>query len=115
VDAIQIQQVTLNLIRNAVDAMRGISSRKKRLTLTTSIVDGQGVEVCVSDTGIGLSDEVRHKMFDAFFTTKAEGLGMGLAICRTIVEAHEGRIWATPNPPHGTAFRFVIPTQPEQD
>lgn len=114
-DAVQIQQVALNLIRNALDAMRGVSPTQRRLTLSTSAADGDAVEVGVGDTGMGLSDEVRRKVFDAFFTTKAEGLGMGLAISRRIVEAHEGRIWATPNSPHGTVFHFAIPTVPEKD
>ena len=109
-DAIQIQQVALNLMRNAVDAMLGVSTNQRQLTLITSLVNGQAVEVGVGDSGAGLSDEIRPKIFDPFFTTKAEGLGMGLAISRTIIEAHEGRIWATPNSPHGTVFRFVIPT-----
>jgi len=109
-DAIQIQQVVLNLIRNAVDAMRGSSSKQRQLTLITSVTDNDAVETCVGDNGIGLSEEIRGKMFDAFFTTKPEGLGMGLAISRTIVEAHEGRIWAAPNSPRGTMFRFVLPT-----
>ena len=113
-DAIQIQQVAVNLIRNALDAMRDMPSKEKQLTLATSIADGDAVEVCVADTGIGLSEEVRRKIFDAFFTTKAEGLGMGLAICQTIIERHEGRIWATPNSPHGTVFRFVMPTVPRR-
>ena len=109
-DAIQIQQVALNLMRNAVDAMLGVSTNQRQLTLTTSLVNGHAVEVGVGDSGAGLSDEIHPKIFDPFFTTKAEGLGMGLAISRTIVEAHEGRIWATPNSPHGTVFRFIIPT-----
>lgn len=114
-DAIQIQQVALNLIRNATDATRGMSLKEKQLTLATSVADGETVEVSVCDTGTGLSEEVRRKIFDAYFTTKAEGLGMGLAISQTIVEAHGGRIWATPNSPQGTVFRFVIPTVPKAD
>jgi len=114
-DAIQIQQVALNLIRNATDAMRGNSWKERHMTLAASVADGDTVEVSVCDTGTGLSEEVRRKIFDAYFTTKAEGLGMGLAISRTIVEAHGGRIWATPNSPHGTVFRFVIPTVPKAD
>ncbi len=109
-DAIQIQQVALNLIRNALDAMRDGPSRPRQLTLTTVAADGEAVEVRVGDSGKGLSEELRHQVFDAFFTKKANGLGMGLAISRTIVETHEGRIWVTPNTPHGCVFRFVVPT-----
>jgi len=109
VDRVQIQQVLLNLIRNALDAMRDVPSKRRRLTLNTSAADGQTVEVCVSDTGHGLSTEAHSRLFEAFYTTKTDGLGMGLAISRTIVEAHDGRIWATPNSPHGTTFRLTIP------
>jgi len=109
VDSVQIEQVLVNLIRNALDAMRDMPSKGRRLTLTTSAADDQTVEVGVADTGIGLSTEVQSKLFEAFYTTKADGLGMGLAIGRTIVEAHGGRIWAAPNSPHGTVFRLSIP------
>jgi len=112
-DDIQIQQVAVNLIRNAVDAMRDMPSDQRCLTLTTSVADGDTVEVGVGDTGKGLSDEALGKLFDPFFTTKAEGLGMGLAISRTIIQTHNGRIWATPNSPQGTVFRFVLPTAGE--
>lgn len=110
-DAIQIQQIVVNLIHNALEAMHDVPSNRKRLTLTTTAADDQSVvEVAVGDGGKGLDAGIREKIFDPLFSTKANGLGMGLAISRTIVEAHEGRIWATPNTPHGTVFRFVIPT-----
>jgi len=109
VDSVQIEQVLVNLIRNALDAMRDVPSKRRRLTLTTSVSDDQAIEVCVADMGEGLSTEAHSKLFDAFYTTKADGLGMGLAISRTIVEAHEGQIWATPNSPHGTIFSLTIP------
>jgi len=112
-DDIQIQQVAVNLIRNAVDAMRDLPSDQRCLTLTTSVTDGNTVEVAVGDTGKGLSDESPEKLFDPFFTTKAEGLGMGLSISRTIIQTHKGRIWATSNSPQGTVFRFVLPTAGE--
>jgi len=108
VDSIQIQQVVLNLVRNALDAMRDVPSNQRELTLHTSAADGGVVEVRVSDTGEGMSDETRRRLFDAFFTTKTEGLGMGLAISRTIIEAHGGQITAAPNSPQGTIFRFAI-------
>ena len=109
-DDIQIQQVAVNLIRNAVDAMRDVPSDQRCLTLTTSVAGADTVEVAVGDTGKGLSDEALGELFDPFFTTKAEGLGMGLSISRTIIQAHKGRIWATSNSPQGTVFRFVVPT-----
>jgi len=112
-DAVQIQQVVLNLIRNALDAMREVPANERRLTLGTSVAGDDAVEVSVGDTGNGLSTEMCDKIFDPFFTTKADGLGMGLAISRTIVEAHEGRIWADPVSPHGAVFRFTIPTSEE--
>ncbi len=108
VDRVQIEQVLVNLIHNALDAMRDEPSTR-RLTIATSADDDQAVEVCVADTGHGLSTEACSKLFDAFYTTKADGLGMGLAISRTIVEAHDGRIWATPNSPRGTIFRLTLP------
>jgi len=109
VDSVQIEQVLVNLIRNALDAMRDAPPERRRLTLTTSAVDGQAVEISVADTGKGLSPEVQGKLFEPFLTTKTDGLGMGLAISRTIMEAHDGRIWAAPNSPHGTIFRFALP------
>ncbi len=109
-DPVQIQQVAMNLIRNALDAMHDAQPDHRRLTLATSVADGDMVEVTVGDTGEGLNEETREKVFDAFFTTKTDGLGMGLAISRTIVLAHEGEIWTSPNTPEGTVFRFTVPT-----
>jgi two-component system sensor kinase FixL len=108
VDKVQIQQVILNLMRNAVDAMDGAPIR--RLTIATARqADSGRVEVQVSDTGPGLPDAVRQRLFEPFFTTKADGLGIGLSICRTIVAGHDGELLADGAPGRGTTFRFTLP------
>jgi two-component system sensor kinase FixL len=109
VDRIQIQQVLLNLIRNAIDAMIE-SGIERHLAITSSRSSGKWVEVAVADTGPGISNAVRDQLFTAFVSTKAAGMGVGLSICRTIVEAHEGRIWAEARPSGGTIVRFTLPT-----
>jgi two-component system sensor kinase FixL len=106
-DRVQIQQVLLNLIRNSVDAM--IDSPERRLVISSEAAEGDMVQVNVADTGGGMAPEVMEKLFQPFVTTKAHGMGVGLSICRTIVESHGGRIWPEPNPPHGTVFRFTLP------
>jgi two-component system sensor kinase FixL len=113
VDRIQIQQVLLNLIRNAIEAMtqEGAAAEAPRRELVVAAVPtGAGeVEVSVADTGPGLPLEVADRLFEPFVTTKPDGMGVGLSICRTIVEAHGGRLWAEPNPGGGTVFRFRLP------
>ena len=109
VDKIQIQQVALNLIRNAAEALE--LSEKREITVRTSLSaehDGM-VEAMVADTGPGMATEVTENMFKPFVTTKKQGMGLGLEICREIVEAHHGILWATPNEPTGTIFRFTLP------
>ncbi len=106
IDRIQIQQVILNLLRNAVDALQSVATR--RLGIATAAKDGFAT-VTVTDTGTGLEPEVAKKLFQPFITTKANGMGIGLSVCRSIVEAHGGRITATPNPGGGTVFQFCIP------
>ncbi|WP_183851858.1 sensor histidine kinase [Prosthecomicrobium pneumaticum] len=113
VDKIQIQQVLLNLMRNAVEAMEGTSRRE--LTVTTAARDRQFVEVRVTDTGSGLDEQVAARLFQPFVTSKARGMGVGLSICRTIVEAHGGRIWVEPNPGGGTVFVFTLTRVDEED
>jgi two-component system sensor kinase FixL len=105
-DRVQIQQVLVNLIRNAVEAM----DEMPRRTLTLGVRRrGEQVEVSVADTGPGLPPEVREKLFQPFVTTKPQGMGIGLSICRAIIQAHGGELWAEPNPGGGTIFRFVLP------
>ena len=108
-DLIQLQQVVLNLAHNGMEAMTGCRSDRRHLTIQTSAVQGSAVEVAVRDAGPGLPAENQARIFDPFFTTKPSGLGMGLAISRSIVEAHGGRLWATANEGIGTVFRFTLP------
>lgn len=106
-DKVQIQQVVINLVRNSVEAMQ---ASEFRLLSVETRANGDGlIEVSVSDTGPGLSPEVAEKLFHPFVTSKAEGMGIGLSICRSIVESHNGRIWAEPNVPSGVTFRFTLP------
>ena len=107
VDRVQIQQVLVNLIRNAIQSMAG--SPTKMLTIATAPDRAGWVRVTVADTGAGLDPDIRDRLFEAFATTKEDGMGLGLSICRTIVEAHGGRIWAEAAPGGGTAFHFCIP------
>ena len=113
-DRVQLQQVLLNLIMNGVEAMRGITERAKELSISSTLAEPGGVLVAVEDTGTGMDPAVADRMFQPFFTTKSDGLGMGLAICRSIVEAHGGRLWVSPRAPHGADVRFTIPLWAEQ-
>lgn len=108
-DHVQLQQVLINLITNAVDAMSGIKDRPRRLTITSSRTGGTQVEVAVIDAGSGIDPNLGARIFEPFFTTKPDGMGMGLAICRGIVEAFGGRLWATANADFGTTVRFSLP------
>ncbi|MFQ5730494.1 MAG: sensor histidine kinase [Planctomycetaceae bacterium] len=110
VDSVQIQQVLLNLIRNAIDAMSQ-NGGERRLEVRASLLDDGFVEVAVRDSGEGISLENEPKLFDSFFTTRSEGMGMGLPICRTIVESHRGRIEMKRNAGRGVTFAFTLPTQ----
>ena len=105
-DRVQVQQVLLNLIRNAVEAMR--QSERRELTLSTTKWDVMAA-VSVADTGSGIPPSIEAQLFQPFVTTKTEGMGIGLSVCRSIVEAHGGRLWAEPNPDGGSIFRFTLP------
>jgi signal transduction histidine kinase len=109
-DRIQLQQVTLNLILNAVEAMAESREQTADLLIRTEKEDAGGLRVTVCDSGPGLPPE-STRLFEAFYTTKSGGMGMGLSICRSIVEAHGGRIWAEPNEPHGAIFHFTLPRE----
>jgi two-component system sensor kinase FixL len=106
-DRVQIQQVMVNLLRNGIDAMR--ASRRRELKVNVTAGEDGFTVVRVSDTGVGISDEVRGRLFEPFMTTKKEGMGVGLSICRTIIEAHGGTIWAENNPDSGATFAFTLP------
>jgi PAS domain S-box-containing protein len=108
-DRVQLQQVLLNLIMNGVEAMRGVTERTRELTVSSTLAQPSSVLVAVKDTGTGLDPAVAERMFQPFFTTKPDGLGMGLSICRSIVEAHGGHLWVSPRAPHGSDFRFTVP------
>jgi two-component system sensor kinase FixL len=110
-DKVQIQQVMINLLRNAVEAMQ--EGRLRNLTVTTARDNGEFVSVRVADTGPGLAPDVAASLFQPFITTKEHGLGIGLSICRSIVEAHGGRLWMEPNDGGGTVFQFRLPVAEE--
>lgn len=110
-DRVQLQQVIMNLIINAVEALSSVSDGARELVITTGKGEPGGVLVVVRDSGPGLSSPDLERIFDAFNTTKPGGLGMGLSICRTIIEAHGGRLWATAAEPRGATFQFTLPAQ----
>jgi signal transduction histidine kinase len=107
-DRVQLQQVVLNLVRNAIDAMIGVNGRARVLTASSKVVDGHA-SVTIADTGAGIDSASREHLFEALYTTKDEGLGLGLSICRKIVSAHRGRLWVQKNTTHGATFTFVLP------
>jgi PAS domain S-box-containing protein len=111
-DRVQLQQVILNLLINAVEAMSEMSEGLRELLITTAKTDSEGVLVAVRDSGPGLAPEGLERLFEAFYTTKPGGLGMGLSICRSIIEAHGGKMSATTNAPQGAVFQFTIPARP---
>jgi signal transduction histidine kinase len=106
---VQLQQVLLNLIMNGIEAMKAVTDRARELTISSSVTAPASVLVSVEDTGTGLDPVIAPRVFDPFFTTKRDGLGMGLSICRSIVESRGGRVWAVPRAPHGTALHFTMP------
>ncbi len=108
-DPIQIEQVLLNLLLNGLEAMSDNQIEKRQLTIQTQMGDDHSIEVAISDTGKGVSAENLEKIFDSFFTTKPDGLGIGLSISQSIIDAHKGRLWATANPDCGMTFRFTLP------
>src|SRR6202035_1957920 len=108
-DRVQLQQVMLNLIVNAIQSMSGVEDGNRELHISTVSIEPEGVCVAVRDTGRGLSPETLSRLFEPFYTTKSEGMGIGLSICRSIIEAHGGRLWATACEPRGALFQFTIP------
>jgi C4-dicarboxylate-specific signal transduction histidine kinase len=107
-DRVQLQQVIINLVMNGIEAMQSVTDRPRELVIRSQQAE-TGVLVTVIDTGVGIFAENADRLFNAFFTTKSSGMGMGLSICRSIVEAHGGRLWVTANVPHGATFQFTLP------
>ena len=103
----------LNLIVNGIEAMQSITDRPRELLIRSEQDDKRQVQVTVKDCGVGFSAESAAQLFNTFFSTKPGGMGMGLSICRSIIELHGGRIWAEPNLPHGAALRITLPLHPE--
>jgi C4-dicarboxylate-specific signal transduction histidine kinase len=108
-DAVQLQQVILNLIMNAVEAVSAVNDRARRLSISSDAVAGEYVVVCVQDNGFGIDEQHAARVFDAFFTTKDKGMGMGLAICRSIIDAHGGMLRACNSRAGGAMFVFTLP------
>jgi C4-dicarboxylate-specific signal transduction histidine kinase len=108
-DRVQLQQVIINLVMNGIEAMQLVTDRPRELVIRSRQDETQQVLVSVTDCGVGISAENADRLFNAFFTTKSSGMGMGLSICRSIIEAHGGRLWATANLPHGATFQFTLP------
>jgi signal transduction histidine kinase len=113
-DRVQLQQVALNLIINAVQAVGAVADGAREVLITTAQADPNGVLVAVKDSGPGLTPASYERLFEAFYTTKPGGLGMGLSICRSIIEAHQGRVWVTANLPRGAVFQFTLPPEREE-
>ena len=107
-DRVQLQQVLLNLIMNGIEAMTSVTERPRVLWIQSQVDESGDVLIAVRDSGTGLGSEP-ERLFTTFFTTKADGLGLGLPICRSLIESHSGRLWATPNSPHGAVFSFTLP------
>jgi signal transduction histidine kinase len=114
VDRIQLQQVITNLAINSMEAMQSVTDRPRELTIQSRRDGEHQVRVTVKDCGTGIPAETADLLFSAFFTTKPHGMGMGLSIGRSIIEAHGGRLWAEPNVPHGAAFHFTLPLAQEE-
>ena len=110
-DRVQLQQVVLNLILNALQAMGGDREGAGQVLITTSQTESNDPCIGIQDTGPGLSSEILSRLFEPFYTTKPNGMGLGLAICRSIIEAHGGRLWAEANEPRGAVFQFTLPNE----
>ncbi|MCP3713511.1 ATP-binding protein [Paraburkholderia sp. CNPSo 3274] len=111
-DRVQLQQVMLNLIINAIDAMSSTSDGPQELTISTRMNEPGAVLVTLSDSGPGIAPGNIERLFEPFYTTKTNGMGMGLSICRPIIEAHGGRLWASANIPRGAILQFTVPVDP---
>lgn len=112
-DRVQLQQVALNLLVNAIDAINASSTDRREIRVVSARSIGSGVTVAMEDSGVGISAKATNHLFDAFHSTKSDGMGIGLSICRSIVEAHGGDIWASPNMAQGAVFYFTLPEESE--
>jgi C4-dicarboxylate-specific signal transduction histidine kinase len=112
-DRVQLQQVLVNLIANAIDSMASMEGLRE-LCVKSAVHEAGGAVISIADTGRGVDPEAVDQIFSPLFTTKAHGMGMGLSICRSIIEAHDGRLWVTANQPHGAVFHFQVPASSEQ-
>jgi C4-dicarboxylate-specific signal transduction histidine kinase len=115
VDRIMIEQVLLNLIKNGIEAMHGTAIERRKLSIQARQADERLVEVSIADQGHGISDSDSEKIFTPFYTTKSEGMGIGLAICRSIIEFHQGRLWVEARREGGSVFRFTVPIEENND
>jgi signal transduction histidine kinase len=113
-DRLQVQEVLLNLEMNGIEAMQAVTDRPRELWIRTQPYESDTVLVTVQDTGIGLDPQSMTRLFESFYTTKPEGMGLGLSISRSIIEAHGGRLWATPNNGPGATFQFTLPAESER-
>jgi len=114
-DRVQLQQVILNLVMNGLESISKSANGSRELSIVSRRQTDDSVLIVVRDSGVGLDPATAPQVFDAFFTTKPDGMGMGLAISRTIIESHGGRLWAEPNSPHGAVFQFTLPAQDEEN
>jgi signal transduction histidine kinase len=109
-DRVQLQQVVINLVMNALEAMAPVTDRPRDMLIRSHQDDANEVLVAVRDSGMGIDSENAERLFNAFFTTKPSGMGMGLSISRSIIVAHGGRLWVSPNADHGATFQFTLPS-----
>src|SRR6202030_160894 len=109
-DRVQLQQVIINLVMNGIEAMQSVTDRLRELVIRSSQNETHEVIVSVTDCGVGITAENAERLFNAFFTTKSSGMGMGLSICRSIIEGHGGRLWATARDPNGSIFHVHLPS-----
>jgi signal transduction histidine kinase len=108
-DRVQMQQVIINLVINGIEAMEAVTDRPRQLVIRSCQDEADQVSIAVKDSGVGIAAENADRLFGAFVTTKSNGMGMGLSICRSIIQAHGGCIWIEPNLTEGAAFRFTLP------
>jgi C4-dicarboxylate-specific signal transduction histidine kinase len=111
-DRVQLQQVVMNLLLNAAEAMKGIEDRPRQIVVRTQLDEADCVRLSVEDAGAGFDPQNSHRLFDAFYTTKRDGMGIGLSVSRSIIESHRGRLWAALNDGPGATFSFCIPCAP---